>query len=200
MFNVFRRSIINQKNKFKKGFQDIIRPVIDDAVKSAYQQRGAVRNNFPNSSNQNTLQSLNNLLGRNQYVVNAAFSTFTLLISFAGLHIALKAFQAQLDANMLTKELIESNKKLVESNKKMAEAIEQYNKERSISRYFDMFRGLQGLVELARIGFARFGNINSGGRPSGTRNPEESDYDTPPSGRAFRDNQSRRGGRSGGSF
>lgn len=152
-------------------------------------------NNFPNPSNQIRVQSLNNYLGRHQYIVNAGLSTFTLLVSLVGLNIALKAYEAQQEANNLTKELIKSNEEVVKSNEKVVEALKQRSQEESTRRYIDYVARASDLVQIGRnlLGFARFGWRNRNGRPSGNRNPGDSNFDTPPSGRAYRENQNPRG-------
>ena len=196
MFNVFRRSIVNQKNRFKKGFEEIFRPIVDDALESVFQRRGAIRGNFPNSSSQNTLESLNNFLGRHQFIINAGISTLSVLVSFVGLNITYKTYEAQLEANNLTKELIKSNEEVVKSNEKVVEALKQRSQEESTRRYIDYVARAIDLVQIGRnlFDFARFGWRNRNGRPSGNRNPGDSNFDTPPSGSAFRENRSRRGG------
>lgn len=198
MFNVLRQAIKRQSNKFKKEFQEIIRPVVDDAVQNTfrrYQQGGAVGNNFPNSSNPNLLNSLNNLLGRHQYIINAGFSTLTLLVSLAGVSFAQDALQVQQEANRLAERVIESNNEVVESNREVVDALNRsINSRESSGSYFRIFRAIGDLFHIGRSLFDLKRYLaNRSGHPSGRRNSNDSSFDTPPSGRAFREGQNRRG-------
>lgn len=193
MFSVFRRSITRQVIRVRREFQEVIRPVVDRAVENSFEryvQRGAVANNPINSSNSNSYNSFTNFLARNHVIINVGLSTFSIFISLVGIKIGFDALQVQQEANILQEELIRSNREVAEVNRQLVDALNQpNNSEESSGSSYGVLRAIGDLFQVSRTLFdlRRFFANRDGGRPSGRRNPNDTEFNTPPSGSAHRD-------------
>lgn len=200
MFSVFRRSITRQVNRIRREFQEVIRPVVDRAVENSFErywQRGAVANNPINSSNSNSYNSFTDFFARHHVIINVGLSTFSIFISLVGIKIGFDALQVQQEANILQEELIRSNREVAESNRELAEVNRQLadalnqpnNSEESSGSSYRVLRAIGDLFQVSRTLFdlRRFFANRDGGRPSGRRNPNGTEFNTPPSGSAHRD-------------
>jgi len=136
----------------------------------------------------------NDFFARHQSIINAGLGALTFLTGLAGAKFGFDALQSQQAANMLLEELIrsnqdvaESNRELAETNRQVAEALNQSNN--SDGSYSRIFRTVVDLFQFGRTLFdlRRFFTDRDGGRPSGRRNPNDTDFNTPPSGSAHRD-------------
>ena len=75
----------------------------------------------------------------------------------------------------------------------MAEALNQSNNsEESSVSYYRIFCTIADLFQVGRtlFDFGRF-FTNRGGRPSGSKDPNDTEFNTPPSGRAHRESRER---------
>ena len=193
MFSVFRRSITRQVIRVRREFQEVIRPVVNRAVENSFEryvQRGAVANNPINSSNSNSYNSFTNFLARNHVIINVGLSTFSIFISLVGIKIGFDAFQVQQEANILQEELIRSNWEVAEVNRQLVDALNQHNNsEESSGSSYGVLRAIGDLFQVSRTLFdlRRFFANRDGGQASGRRNPNDTEFNTPPSGSAHRD-------------
>lgn len=203
MFSVLSKSITKQVNRIRREFQEVIRPVVDRAVENAFErylQEGATRNNPINSSNPNLYNRFNNFFERHQYITTAGINTFTLILGVLSAKFGFDALQLQQQSNELQEAIIRSNQELAESirelaevNRQLAEALNQSNNsEESSGSYYRIFRIIADLSQIGRtlFDFGRF-FTNRGGHTSGSRDSNDTEFTTPPSGRAHRERRER---------
>ena len=92
---------------------------------------------------------------------------------------------------MLQEELIRSNREVAEVNRQLVDALNQHNNssEESSGSSYGVLRAIADLFQVSRTLFdlRRFFANRDGGRPSGRRNPNDTEFNTPPSGSAHRD-------------
>jgi len=210
MFSVLSKSITKQVNRVRREFQEVIRPVVDRAVENAFErylQEGATRNNPINSSNPNLYNRFNNFFERHQYITNAGIAAFTLILGgltakfgFDALQYQQAAYNLQQQLNELQEAIIRSNQELAESIRELAEVNRQLagalnqsnNSEESSGSYYRIFRIIADLSQIGRtlFDFGRF-FTNRGGHTSGSRDSNDTEFTTPPSGRAHRERRER---------
>ncbi len=154
---------------------------------------GAAGNNPINSPTPNLPRRINNFFGRNHQIINAGIGALSLSISALAAKFGFDALQLQEAFNVTQEELVRSNRELTESNRELAEANRQLadalnqsnNSKESSGSSYGIFRTIVDLFQAGRF-FA-----NRRGRRSGSRDPNDSEFNTPPSGRAHRENRER---------
>ena len=104
--------------------------------------------------------------------------------------IGYEALQAQQEANMFQERLISCIQELAESNRQLADAVnnQRTNSEESSGSYYGVFRTINDLFQVGRglFDLRRFFANRDAGRLSGTRDPKDTGFSTPPSGSARR--------------
>jgi hypothetical protein len=160
MFNFLRI----QGTRVQRQFQELIRPVVDKAVRNAferYEQKGVIANNP---------KSKDNFITKHHVIINTVLSTFTFLVTLVGVGISFEALQVQQQANKLQEELIRSQKELAQSNRELTDTLNKPDKPENSWVNYGMVR------ELVRNGWTMYlleKFIFSGGKNSGRRRKRE---------------------------